>query len=164
MSKHRRIRQIVFAYTVCLLNTRQRVALQTNAEACQNCHALINPLGFTLENFDAVGRFRSVERDRPIDASGYYRTLTGEQIEFRGSRQLAEFLARSDEVYRSFVEQLFHQTVKQPVSAYGPAGNAAGRIRGVGLQHAEAAGRDPESLGAAAAGGLTTPTKQLLGR
>ncbi len=32
---------------------------------------------------------------------------------------MAEFLARSDEVHRSFVEQLFHQVVKQPVSAYG---------------------------------------------
>jgi len=101
------------------LTTRERVSLQTNAEACQNCHGLINPLGFTLENYDAVGRFRTVERDKPVDASGLYRTLTGEQVEFRGARELAEFLAASDEVHRSFVEQLFHQIVKQPVSAYG---------------------------------------------
>ena len=101
------------------LTTRERVALQTKAEACQNCHSLINPLGFTLENFDAVGRFRVAERDRPIDATGFYRTLGGEEIQFHGARELAEFLARSDEVHRSFVEQLFHQVVKQPVSAYG---------------------------------------------
>ncbi len=101
------------------LTTRERVALQTKAEACQNCHSLINPLGFTLENYDAVGRFRAAERDRPIDATGFYRTLGGEEIQFHGARELAEFLARSDEVHRSFVEQLFHQVVKQPVSAYG---------------------------------------------
>ena len=41
------------------LTTRERVALQTKPEACQSCHAMINPLGFTLENFDAVGRFRT---------------------------------------------------------------------------------------------------------
>jgi len=101
------------------LTTRERVALQTKAEACQNCHALINPLGFVLENYDAVGRFRAVERDRPVDASGSYRTLRGEEIEFHGARELAEFLAASGEVHRSFAEQLFHQFVKQPVSAYG---------------------------------------------
>jgi hypothetical protein len=101
------------------LTTRERVSLQTQSEACQNCHALINPLGFTLENYDAVGRFRTVERDKPIDATGFYRTLTGEEVQFHGARELAEFLAASDEVHRSFVEQLFHQIVKQPVSAYG---------------------------------------------
>ena len=41
------------------LTTRERVLLQTKAEACQSCHGMINPLGFTLENFDAVGRFRA---------------------------------------------------------------------------------------------------------
>ncbi len=101
------------------LTTRERVARQTKAEACQNCHALINPLGFTLENYDAVGRFRAVERDKPIDATGFYRTLQGDEIAFHGARELAEFLAGSSEVHRSFVEQLFHQIVKQPVSAYG---------------------------------------------
>ena len=101
------------------LTTRERVALQTKGEVCQNCHALINPLGFALENYDAVGRFRAAERDKPIDATGFYRTLSGEEIQFHGARELAEFLARSDEVHRSFVEQLFHQVVKQPVSAYG---------------------------------------------
>ncbi len=101
------------------LTTRERVALQTKSEVCMNCHGLINPLGFTLENFDAVGRFRAAERDKPIDATGSYRTLAGDEIKFHGARELAEFLARSDEVHRSFVEQLFHQVVKQPISAYG---------------------------------------------
>jgi hypothetical protein len=101
------------------LTTRERVALQTQAEVCQNCHALINPLGFALENYDAVGRFRAAERDKPIDATGFYRTLRGEEIQFHGARELAEFLAHSDEVHRSFVEQLFHQVVKQPAGAYG---------------------------------------------
>ena len=51
------------------LTTRERVTLQTTPEACQMCHAMINPLGFTLEHFDAVGRFRKEEHGKPIDAS-----------------------------------------------------------------------------------------------
>ena len=51
------------------LTTRERVALQTESKACQPCHAIINPLGFTLEHFDAVGRFREKERGRPIDSA-----------------------------------------------------------------------------------------------
>jgi hypothetical protein len=101
------------------LTTRQRVAQQTNSAMCQTCHGLINPLGFSLEHYDAVGRFRAREKDKPIDASGAYKTLAGEQIRFEGARGLGEFLAASPETHRSIVQQLFHNAVKQPVSAYG---------------------------------------------
>ena len=52
------------------LTTRERVALQTKPMACVSCHSIINPLGFTLENFDAVGRYRLKENDKQVDASG----------------------------------------------------------------------------------------------
>jgi hypothetical protein len=84
------------------------------------CHGVINPLGFTLENFDAVGRYRDEERNKPVDASGSYQTRTGETKTFRGVRDLARFLADSDEVHSSFTEQLVHHLVQQPVRAYGP--------------------------------------------
>ena len=102
------------------MTTRERVALQTNPAACQTCHNMINPLGFTLENYDAVGRYRGEEKGKAIDASGWYVGLTGAKTEFHGARGLAEFLAGSEETRRSFVEQLFHHVVKQPVAAYGP--------------------------------------------
>jgi hypothetical protein len=102
------------------LSTRERVALQTQPEACQGCHAMINPLGFTLENFDAIGRFRELEEKHPIDASGSYQTQSGEVKKFHGEKQLAAFLAASDESQTAFVKQLFHHTVKQPIRAYGP--------------------------------------------
>ncbi len=103
------------------LTTRERVAQQTREETCQACHGMINPLGFSLENYDAVGRFRDTERGKSIDASGYYKPPAGEPIEFNGARQLAEYLAGSSEVHRSFIEQLFHQLVKQPAAAYSSA-------------------------------------------
>lgn len=102
------------------LTTRERVILQTEAEACQTCHNMINPLGFTLEHFDAVGRYRQEDQGKPIDATGTYLTRTGEERKFAGLRDLATFLAASDETHAAFVEQLFHYTVKQPIRAYGP--------------------------------------------
>jgi hypothetical protein len=109
------------------LTTRERVDLQTRSQACQTCHNMINPLGFTLENFDAIGRFRDREKDRPIDATGGYLTRKGETVKFGGVRDLAAFLAGSDEVQEAFVEQLFHYFVKQPIRAYDP--NKAPKLR-----------------------------------
>jgi hypothetical protein len=101
------------------LSTRERILLQTKGPDCQSCHAMINPLGFALENFDAVGRFREVEKEKPINAQGSYWTLGGEDVKFTGARELGEFLARSEESHEAFVEHLFHYLVKQPILAHG---------------------------------------------
>jgi mono/diheme cytochrome c family protein len=102
------------------LTTRERVALQTEPEACRPCHARINPLGFALEHFDAAGRYRAEEKGKPIDASGHYDLASGERKAFRGVRELAEFLAGNAETHRAFAAHLFHHMVKQPVVAHGP--------------------------------------------
>jgi mono/diheme cytochrome c family protein len=101
------------------LTTRERVSLQTKPAACAGCHGVMNPLGFALEHFDAVGRFREKEKEKPIDATGSYDSRTGNTIKFDGAKQLAKFLAESPEVPAAFVERLFHHLVKQPVMAYG---------------------------------------------
>jgi mono/diheme cytochrome c family protein len=102
------------------LTTRERVALQTRPQSCQTCHGVINPLGFTLEKFDAIGRYRAKENGHWIDATGAYQTRTGEVVHFSGVRELATFLAGSEEAQDAFIERLFHQLVKQPVRAFGP--------------------------------------------
>jgi hypothetical protein len=102
------------------MTTRERVALQTQGAMCQSCHRVINPLGFTLENFDAIGRFRSQEFDREVDAQGEYVASDGQAVAFRGPRELAEFLAGSEEARLSMVRQMFHHLVKQPLAAHGP--------------------------------------------
>lgn len=101
------------------LTTRERVALQTRPENCQSCHRIINPLGFALEHYDAVGRFRSQENGRPIDASGEYSDAESGPAKFQGGRELAEFLAKSEEVHAAFVEHLFHFFIRQPIRAHG---------------------------------------------
>ncbi len=103
------------------LTTRERVDMQTQAASCMTCHGVINPLGFALEHFDAVGRFRTLDRDKPVNAAGSYRTRAGATIQVNGARELAQFLAGSDEAHSAFTEQLFHHLVQQPARAYGPA-------------------------------------------
>lgn len=101
------------------LSTRERVAIQTKGESCSGCHVMINGLGFTLENFDAVGRYRTEENGEPVDVSGSYETLNGDVKKFNGVGELAQFLSSSDEVHSAFVERLFHHFVKQPLLAHG---------------------------------------------
>ena len=105
------------------LTTRERVALQTEPVGCQSCHAIINPLGFALEGFDAVGRFRREEQagdaTRPVDASGSYLPREGDAATFTGSRELAAALAESPDASEAFVQDLFHAIAKQPLRAWG---------------------------------------------
>jgi hypothetical protein len=52
------------------LSVRERLAEHRANPACASCHNLMDPVGFPLENFDAVGRWRTVDEGRPIDSSG----------------------------------------------------------------------------------------------
>ena len=102
------------------LTTRQRVALQTKPAACISCHSIINPLGFTMERFDAIGRLRTLENNQPVDSSGGYQPRTGKAVVFTGARDLARYVAQSDDAREAFVQKLFQYEIKQPVRAYGP--------------------------------------------
>jgi hypothetical protein len=52
------------------LSVRERLAEHRANVACAGCHKLMDPVGFSLENFDAVGRWRAFEEGRPIDSTG----------------------------------------------------------------------------------------------
>jgi hypothetical protein len=52
------------------LSVRQRLAEHRANAACASCHNLMDPVGFSLENFDAIGRWRDLEEGSPIDATG----------------------------------------------------------------------------------------------
>ncbi len=101
------------------LSTRERVALQTRPPLCQTCHRLINPLGFTLENFDTVGRFRDNELGLPVDTAGSYVTNSGEKYQFWSVPELAAFLASSKDAHEAFIQGLFQFMINQPIRAFG---------------------------------------------
>ncbi|RYG44436.1 DUF1592 domain-containing protein, partial [bacterium] len=102
------------------LTTRERVALQTKPAMCNSCHSMINPLGFTLERFDAIGRIRQEENGKKVNPAGGYVDRSGNQATFTGALDLAKYLADSPEAQSAFTEKLFQHLVKQPVLAYSP--------------------------------------------
>jgi mono/diheme cytochrome c family protein len=53
-----------------VLTMRERMAAHRANQPCAGCHRLMDPVGFSLENYDAIGRWRTTEEDAPIDASG----------------------------------------------------------------------------------------------
>lgn len=102
------------------LTMRERVSELTSPQACQSCHSVINPLGFSLEHYDAVGRYRATDNNQPINAASDYVTDDGETIRLAGARDVAAFALSSEQAQSGFIEQLFHAVVKQPMLAYGP--------------------------------------------
>ena len=52
------------------LSVRERLAEHRANPACASCHDVMDPVGFALENFDAVGRWRTMEEGKPMDCSG----------------------------------------------------------------------------------------------
>ena len=82
---------------------RELLAQHAQQPSCAACHAKIDPLGFALENFDAVGRWRETANDRPVDASG--QLPTGEK--FSGAPGLKQIiLQRRDPFVRNLAEQM----------------------------------------------------------
>jgi Protein of unknown function (DUF1592)/Protein of unknown function (DUF1588)/Protein of unknown function (DUF1585)/Protein of unknown function (DUF1587)/Protein of unknown function (DUF1595)/Planctomycete cytochrome C len=52
------------------LSIRERMAEHRKNPVCSGCHQLMDPVGFSLENYDAVGRWRTVDDGKPIDVAG----------------------------------------------------------------------------------------------
>lgn len=69
--------------------TRQQVADHTAASTCNGCHSQMNPLGYALENFDALGKWRDKDNDLPVDATSDIRELG----KVNGAYELAQKLA-----------------------------------------------------------------------
>lgn len=62
------------------LSIRERLAQHRANPTCASCHKVIDPVGFSLENFDAIGRWRAAEDHKSVDATGGFpdgRTFTG---------------------------------------------------------------------------------------
>jgi hypothetical protein len=77
--------------------TRQQVEAHTAPAACAGCHqAIINPPGFGLENYDAVGQFRTTENGVPIDATGRLVATAG-LAPFSNGVELAHAIAAAPE-------------------------------------------------------------------
>ena len=89
------------------LTTRERWAAHSSDPACAGCHVRLDPVGFALEEFDAIGRHRTEENGKPIDASGGLPDLGVPDGELVGGVELAELIAGSEQAAACFARQWF---------------------------------------------------------
>jgi hypothetical protein len=87
-----------------VMSVRQRLEEHRKSPACASCHKIMDPLGFALENFDAIGQYRAKSEDgAPIDASGVL--LDGSKVD--GPTTLrAALMARPDVFVTTLTEKL----------------------------------------------------------
>ena len=85
------------------VSLRERLEQHRRDPSCSPCHVLMDPLGFGLENYDAVGAWRTHDGKFPIETTG---TLPGGQT-FTGSKGLKEILkGKSDAFVHNVTEKL----------------------------------------------------------
>jgi len=101
------------------LTMREKVEHLTNTGACASCHSVINPFGFSLEHYDAVGRWRTTDNQKPVNALAEFDTDDGHTVKLTGPKDIADYTVRSPAAHKSFVRQLFFHTVKQTPLAFG---------------------------------------------
>jgi len=98
------------------MTLRQRTELHRTNAVCANCHKILDPIGFGLENFDAIGRWR--DRDDsggPIDAAG---ELPGGK-RFSTPKELKAIIAaRKDELARNLTEKLLAYALCRQLEGY----------------------------------------------
>jgi hypothetical protein len=89
---------------------RDRLIAHRTHPSCASCHVIFDPYGHALENFDAVGRWRTTDGGAPIEASGSFVDGT----KFDGPAELrAGLLKRRDVYYTNVTEQLLSYALKR---------------------------------------------------
>ncbi len=94
---------------------RETLEQHRDNPSCRSCHALIDPLGFGLEGFDAIGRWRTTQNGEEIDTTG----VTPEGDEFSGPAGLKKLLlSRKDEFARHTTEKFLSYALGRELTPY----------------------------------------------
>ncbi|WP_449068181.1 DUF1592 domain-containing protein [Prosthecobacter sp.] len=101
------------------LTMREKITELTRNNSCMSCHAVINPLGFSLENFDAIGRWRTKDNNKPVNPMGEFSDEQGKKVKLTGPRDIVNYVADNPSGHRAFIRHLFNHVVKQQPAAYG---------------------------------------------
>ena len=97
------------------LSFRKQLELHRKSTQCASCHNRMDPLGFGLENYDPVGRWRTELAGEPVDASGVM--TTGET--FKGPAELKKvLLGRKDEFVRNLTEKMLAYALGRGLEYY----------------------------------------------
>jgi hypothetical protein len=98
-----------------ILSMRERMEEHRENPACSGCHSIMDPIGFAMENFDAVGAWRTHEARAPIDASG--QLLDGTKV--NGIVELKKALLREPETFvATFTEKMMTYALGRGLAYY----------------------------------------------
>ena len=99
-----------------LLTMRQQLEQHRASPKCSGCHARMDPIGFALENYDAIGRWRDKDGDSPIDASG----KLPDGAEFVGPAGLTKLLLTDyrDDFVRTVTQKLLTYALGRGLEHY----------------------------------------------
>lgn len=91
--------------------SRQRYTEHSSNEVCYTCHQLMDPIGFSFENYDGFGRFRDTEAGQPVDPTGSLplmdqNGLTGVNVPLANVNDLANHLSQSEQARACLVNNL----------------------------------------------------------
>ena len=98
-----------------VLSVRQQMEQHRTNPVCATCHARMDPLGFALENFDAIGKWRTTDANTPIDASG----ALPDGTQFEGPAGLRNLMVdKGDEFVTTITEKLLTYALGRGVEYY----------------------------------------------
>ena len=98
------------------LTRRQKLELHRQQPNCYACHSQIDPLGFSLENYDWFGRFKTRSRRRPVDATGQFPDGT----KFTGPAGLKKVIVekRLDDLTRQLTQKMLAYALGRQLEYY----------------------------------------------
>ena len=108
------------------MSIRQMLEMHRASPACASCHARMDPLGLSLENFDAIGQWRTADAGHAIDASGVL--LDGTKVD--GPRELRQALtAQKMQFVQTVTDKLLTYALGRGLEYYdAPTGRAIDRV------------------------------------
>ncbi|MBI1367183.1 MAG: DUF1592 domain-containing protein [Planctomycetes bacterium] len=97
------------------MSLRAQMELHRENPMCASCHKRMDPIGFALENYDAIGRWRDQEHDQPIDTRG----VLPDGTKFDGPNGLKTILmARKDDFARCLTEKMLTYALGRSLEYY----------------------------------------------
>ncbi len=100
-----------------MLTTRERFAIHSADPGCGSCHRQIDPLGFSFEQFDGMGAYRTQENSRPVDSATEVELGLDFDGPYGSSSELAVALSESEEVRQCLARQIFRSGSGEGIGA-----------------------------------------------
>jgi len=92
-------------------STRQRLEAHVSDAACAGCHRAIDPLGFSFEQYDGMGKHRTTDNGNPVDSQTTVKLNVDFDGDYANSDQLASALATSATVRECFARNVFRASM-----------------------------------------------------